>query len=96
MDISLLETGWYGGSQPVRLTPNVRTRYVTRRAIIDVNSIVSGRNYNILTSIIAQVLPSRPLGDLSRPRPLGDFGDRLVRWFSPGTSSVVHQTPKER
>ena len=33
--------------------------HVTKRAIIDVNSIVSGRNYAILTSIIAQVLTSR-------------------------------------
>ena len=37
----------------------------SKRAIIDVNSIVSGRNYDILTSIIAQLLTSRPFGDLS-------------------------------
>ena len=31
-------------------------RDVTKRTIIDVNSIVSGRNYDILTSIIAQLM----------------------------------------
>ena len=31
---------------------------VTKRAIIDVYSIISGRNYDIFTSIIAQLLPS--------------------------------------
>ena len=39
---------------------------VTKGAIIDVNSIVSGQNYDILTSIIAKLLMSRPFGDLSR------------------------------
>ena len=34
--------------------------------IIDVNSVVSGRNYDILTSIIAQFLTSWPLPDISR------------------------------
>ena len=38
---------------------------VTKGAIIDINSIVSGRNYDILTSIIAKLLMSRPFGDLS-------------------------------
>ena len=33
-------------------------RDVTKRAIIDVDSIISGRNYDILTSIIAQLLTS--------------------------------------
>ena len=37
---------------------------VTKRAIIDVISIVSGRNYDILTSIIAQLPMSRPFTDL--------------------------------
>ena len=37
---------------------------VTKRAIIDVYSIVSWRNYDILTSIIAQLLTSRPFPDL--------------------------------
>ena len=37
---------------------------VTKRAIIDVNSIVSGRNYDILTSIIAQLLTPWPVPDL--------------------------------
>ena len=43
-------------------------RDLTKRAIIDVNSIVSGRNYDILTSIrpIAQILRSRPFPDLCR------------------------------
>ena len=35
-------------------------RDVTNRAIIEVNSIVSGRNYDILASIIAQLPMSRP------------------------------------
>ena len=30
-------------------------RDVTKQAIIDVNSIVSGQNYNILSSIIAKL-----------------------------------------
>ena len=38
---------------------------VTKRAIIDVNYVVSGRNYDIFTSIIAQLVTSRPFGDLS-------------------------------
>ena len=37
----------------------------TKRAIIGVNSIVSEWNYDTLTSIIAQLLTSRPFGDLS-------------------------------
>ena len=37
---------------------------VTKQEIIDVNSIVSGRNCDILTSIIAQLLTSRPFPDL--------------------------------
>ena len=45
-------------------------RDVTRRAIIDVNYIVSERNYEILTSIIAQLLTSRPFHDLCRNIPL--------------------------
>ena len=36
----------------------------TNRAIIQVNSIVSEWNYDILTSIIAQLLPSRPFPNL--------------------------------
>ena len=39
---------------------------VSKRAIIDVNSVVSGRNYDIFTSIIAHLLTSRPIVDLSR------------------------------
>ena len=35
-----------------------------KRAIIDVNSIVSVRNY-VLTSIIARLLTSRPFDDMS-------------------------------
>ena len=31
-------------------------RHVTKRVIIYVNAVVSGRNYDILTSIIAQLL----------------------------------------
>ena len=45
-------------------SPNGRN--VITQAIIEVNCIVSGRNYDILTSIIAQLLTSRPFGDLSR------------------------------
>ena len=41
-------------------------REVTKRAIIDVNSTVSGRYYDILTSIIAQLLTSRPFLDSCR------------------------------
>ena len=37
---------------------------VTKRATIDFDSIVSGRNYDILTSIIAQLLTSRTFPDL--------------------------------
>ena len=33
----------------------------------DVTYIVSGRNYDILTSIIAQLLTSRPFGDFQEP-----------------------------
>ena len=39
---------------------------VSKRAIIDGNSVISGRNYVILTSIIAQLLTSRPFPDLCR------------------------------
>ena len=39
---------------------------VTKWAIIYVNSIVSGRNYGNLTSIIAQLLTSQPFPDLGR------------------------------
>ena len=39
---------------------------VTKRAIIDVNSVVSGRNYEIVTSNIAQLLTSRPYPNLCR------------------------------
>ena len=41
---------------------------VTKLAIIDVtgNSLVSGWNYEILTSIIAELLTSRPFGNLSQ------------------------------
>ena len=35
-----------------------------KRAIIDVNSIVSGQNYDILASIIAQLLTLRPFPEL--------------------------------
>ena len=38
-------------------------RDVTKQAITDVNSFVSRRNYDILTSIIAQLLTSRPSSD---------------------------------
>ena len=38
----------------------------TKRAIIDVNSIVSGWNYDILTLIVAKLLTSQPFGDLSQ------------------------------
>ena len=38
----------------------------TERAIIDVNSVVSGRNYAILTSIIAHLMTSRPFPGLCR------------------------------
>ena len=41
-------------------------RDVTKRPITYVNSIVSGRNYDTLTSIIAQLLTSRPFPDLCR------------------------------
>ena len=54
------------GTYTCRLkSPNGRD--VTKRAIIDVYSIVSGRNCDrpILTSIIAKLLTSRPFGDLS-------------------------------
>ena len=37
-------------------------------AQMDVNSIVSGRNYDILTLVIAKLLTSRPFGDLSREK----------------------------
>ena len=40
------------------VTQSGNGRDVIKRAIIDVNSIVSGRNYDILTSIIAQMLTS--------------------------------------
>ena len=40
---------------------------VTERAIIGVNSIPSGWNYDILASIIAQLLTSRPFADLVVP-----------------------------
>ena len=40
-------------------------RDVTKRAQIDVHSLVSGQNYDILTSIIAKLLMSQPFGDLS-------------------------------
>ena len=54
--------------QPTFLTetwPNsVNGRDVPKRAIIDGNSIVSGWNYDILTSIIAQLLTSQPFPDL--------------------------------
>ena len=36
-----------------------------QQAIIDVNSIVSGRNYDILTSIITKLITSRPFKNLS-------------------------------
>ena len=48
-----------------RLT-SANSRAVSKRAIIDVNSIVSGRNYDILTLIIAEFLMSLPFPDLSR------------------------------
>ena len=34
--------------------------------IIDVNSIVSGWDYDILTSVVTKLLTSRPFGDLRR------------------------------
>ena len=34
-------------------------------AIIDVNSVVSGQNYDLYASIIAQLLTSRPFDDFS-------------------------------
>ena len=40
--------------------------HVTKRVIIDVNSIVSGQNSDILTSMIAKLLASWQLSDLSR------------------------------
>ena len=42
---------------------------VTKRAIIDVNSIVSGRNYDIVTLIIAQLPTSRPFGEVTSEIP---------------------------
>ena len=39
----------------------------SKRVKIDVNSIVSGWNYDILTSIIAKLPISQPFGELSRP-----------------------------
>ena len=44
----------------ISLCPTCSDPWATTRAIIGVNSIVSGRNYHILTSIIAQRLTSRP------------------------------------
>ena len=38
-------------------------RDVAKRVIIDVNSIVSGRNCEIFTSIIATLLTSKPFGE---------------------------------
>ena len=40
-------------------------RDISKRAITDVNSIVSGRNFDILTSIIAQLLMSWSFGSLT-------------------------------
>ena len=37
---------------------------VTKQVITYVNCIVSGRNYDLLASIIAQLLTSRPFSDL--------------------------------
>ena len=45
-------------------SPN--SRDVTKRAIIEVNSMVSGSNYDTLTSIIAKLLTSQPFGGLNR------------------------------
>ena len=41
------------------------SRDVTKRGKMDGNSIVSGRHYDILTSIITKLLMSRTFGDLS-------------------------------
>ena len=49
--------GWGEGGLK---SPNGRD--VTKRAIIDVNSVVSGRNYDILTSITASAI--RRLGPM--------------------------------
>ena len=58
LDIKGVLHEWYNRLK----SPNGRD--VTKRAIIDGNSIVSGRNYDTLTSIIAQLLTSWPFGDL--------------------------------
>ena len=47
--------------------------YVTKRAIIEVHSIVSERIFDILTSIIAQLLTSRPFPDLCRGINVSNF-----------------------
>ena len=63
------------------------TAQVTKRAIIDVNSIVSGRNYYILTSIFGQLLtPKLLLGHHLQGRTLFD---------STLSSSIVSSHPPE-
>ena len=48
------------GKQGKELAQSANGCDVTKRAIIDVNSIVSGRNYDILASIIAQLMMPQP------------------------------------
>ena len=55
----------------------MNARDVTKRAIIDVNSVMSGRNYGYFSSIIAQMLPSQPFPDMCRGVCL-TAGSRLV------------------
>ena len=65
--ISTYYWGW--GNIRVKLEiwlKSANARDVTKWAIIDVNSIVYGRTYDTLTSIIAQFLTSLPFPDFCR------------------------------
>ena len=65
-------------------------RDVTKRAIIDINSIVSGQNYinDILTSIIAQLLTSRPSPNLCRNSHIVYFMD--ISFYSWSSHQCTH------
>ena len=63
---------------------------VTKRAIIDVNSIIYGRNYDIYASIIAQLPTSQPFGDLSQKiHPITDCEDVLFTHLNPSQKDNI-------
>ena len=64
--MAILKCRGHGNSLTCFDTKLANGRYEVKQAIINANSIVFGRNDDILASMVAQFLTSRPFADLCR------------------------------